>query len=95
MLVPMSVEVKLRAIHEDMLEVAQLFDDAARQLRRLGSGAIKNGPDLISSRHIYKFANKVRIVDSFQRDVCFEIANRLEEYADTLKLLAGPRERVS
>src|SRR5580698_3145060 len=76
--VPMPVEERLLPIHEDMLEVAQLFDDAARQLRRLGSGAIKNGPDLISSRHIYKFANKVRIVDSFQRDVCFEIANRLE-----------------
>ena len=84
----MPVEIKLLAIHEDMLEVAQLFDDAARQLRRLGTGGIRNGSDYIFSRHIYQFGGKIRIVDSFQRDICFETANRLEEYADTLKLLA-------
>jgi hypothetical protein len=43
----MAVEVKIRPIHEDMLEMAQLFNDAAYQLRRLGSGSIKNGSDSV------------------------------------------------
>jgi hypothetical protein len=75
--------------------MAQLFNDAAYQLRRLGSGSIKNGSDSILSRHIYKFGDKIRIVDSFQRDICFETANRLEEFAATLELLVRPPERVS
>jgi hypothetical protein len=91
----MAVEARIRPIQEDMLEVAQLFDEAAHQLRRLGRGAITNGSDSILSRHIYKFGDKIRIVDSFQRDICFETANRLEEYARTLELLIRPPGRSS
>ena len=91
----MAVDVKIRPIQEDMLQMAELFTDAAHQLRRLGSGSIKNGSDSILSRHIYKFGDKIRIVDSFPRDICFETANRLEEFAATLELLVLPREGVS
>jgi hypothetical protein len=96
LLVPMAIEVKLRPIHQDMLEVAQLFDDTAYQLRRLGRGSIRNGTDSLLSLQVYKFGDKIRTARSFQRDVCFEMANRLEEYARTLELhIRRPRGHVS
>jgi hypothetical protein len=96
-LLAMAIEVKLlRAIDEDMLDVAQLFNDAAYQLRRLGRGVIQNGSHDIYSWHIYKCGDKTRIVESFPHDVCFETANRLEEYARVLELhIRGPGDRVS
>ena len=88
--------IKIRPIDEDMSDVAQLFNEAAYQLRRLGRGVIQNGSHYIHSRHIYKFGDKTRIVESFPHDVCFETANRLEEYARVLELhIRGPDDRVS
>jgi len=87
--------VKVRPLHDEMLEMAQSLNDAATHLRRLGRGALTNGSDSILSRHIYKFGDGTRIVDSFQRDICFETANRLEEYAHVLELLVRPREPLS
>ena len=96
MRVPMD-SIKVRPLHEEMIEMAHSLNEAASHLRRLGRGALKNenGSDSILSRHIYKFGDRTRIVDSFQRDICFETANRLEEYAHVLELLVRPREPLS
>ncbi len=75
---------------EEALEVAELFRTAAQQLRRLGRGPFKSGYDSLSSRHIYRFAGKIKFSPSFPHDVCFETANRLEEFAATLQILVRP-----
>jgi hypothetical protein len=75
---------------DEVLEIAETFQIAARQLRRLGSGPLKNGLDRLSSREIYQFNGRVRLAHSFPHDVCFETANKLEELAAKLELLVRP-----
>ena len=75
---------------DDVLEIAETFQIAAQQLRRLGRGALKNGPHSLASREIYRFGNKVRLAHSFPHDVCFETANKLEEFAGKLERLVRP-----
>jgi len=72
---------------DEVLEIAETFEIAARQLRRLGRGPLENGSDNISSREIYRFGDKIRLASSFPHDVCFETANKLEELAGKLERL--------
>ncbi len=74
----------------DMLEIADTFQTAAQQLRRLGRASIKNGADSVRALEIYRFGEKVRLAHSFPRDVCFETANKLEEFAGRLERLVNP-----
>jgi|HubBroStandDraft_5_1064220.scaffolds.fasta_scaffold493473_1 hypothetical protein len=75
---------------DDVLEIAETFHLAAQQLRRIGRGPIKNLHHSLGSIHVYRFGERVRTTRSFPRDVCFETANRLEEYAYTLERLVRP-----
>jgi hypothetical protein len=75
---------------DDVLEIAETFQIAAQQLRRLGRGALKNGPHSLASSEIYHFGTKVRLSPSFPHDVCFETANKLEEFAGKLERLVRP-----
>ena len=75
---------------DEVLEVAETFMAAAQQLRRLGRGSFKRGDESFGSQHIYRFQGKVRLAPSFPRDVCFETANQLEEFAATLERLMRP-----
>ena len=72
---------------DEALEIAESFQMAARQLRRLGRGPLQNGADSISSREIYRFGDKIRLAPSFPHDVCFETANKLEDFARKLEVL--------
>jgi len=75
---------------DEVLEIAETFQIAARQLRRLGRGPLENGCDSISSREIYRFNDHVRLAPSFPHDVCFETANKLEELAGKLERMVKP-----
>ena len=75
---------------EEVMDIARLFAEAALELRRLGRGSFKRGAESFGSRHIYRFDGKIRLAPSFPHDVCFETANRLEEFAATLELLVRP-----
>jgi hypothetical protein len=75
---------------EEVLEIAETFQVAAQQLRRLGRGSFKRGAESFGSRNIYRFNGKTRLARSFPHDVCFETANKLEEFAATLELLMKP-----
>jgi hypothetical protein len=72
---------------DEVLEIAETFQTAARQLRRLGRGPLKKGLDSHSFREIYRFGDRVRIAHLFPHDVCFETANKLEELAAKLEVL--------
>jgi len=74
---------------DDVLEIAETFHQAAQQFRRLGRGSIRNGHHSLGSIHAYRFGERVRTAPSFPRDVCFETANQLEEYACTLERLVS------
>ncbi len=75
---------------DDILEIAETFHAAAQQLRRLGRGSIKNGHHSLLSLEAYRFGERVRTARAFPRDVCFETANQLEEYAARLETLVRP-----
>jgi hypothetical protein len=70
---------------EDVLEIIETFQVAARQLRRLGRGPLTNGTDFISSTEFYLFNGKLRFARCYPHDVCFETANKLEQFASTLE----------
>ena len=75
---------------DDMLEIAETFQMAAQQLRRLGRGSIKNGYHSLLAMEVYRFGERVRTAPAFPRDVCFETANQLEDFAARLEGLARP-----
>jgi hypothetical protein len=70
---------------EDVLEIIETFQVAARQLRRLGRGPLRNGNDFISSTEFYLYNGKIRFARTYPHDVCFETANKLEQFAASLQ----------
>jgi len=75
---------------DEVLDIAETFQVTAKHLRRLGRGSFKRGAESFGSREIYRFEGKVRLTRSFPRDVCFETANKLEEFAAILERLMRP-----
>ncbi len=76
---------------DDVLEIIETLEIAAQQLRRLGRGSLKNGSESILLKEVYRFGTKIRTAPCFPRDVCFETANQVEEFAMFLKTQIAPR----
>ena len=70
---------------EDVLEIVEVFQVAAFELRRLGRGPLRKDYHSVNFRELYRFGDQVRLAHSFPRDVVFSIANQLEEFAGTLE----------
>jgi len=70
---------------EDVLEIVEVFQVAAFELRRLGRGPLRKDFHSVNFKNVYRFDDQVRLVHSFPHDVCFETANKLEEFAGTLE----------
>ena len=70
---------------EDVLEIVEVFQVAAFELRRLGRGPLRKEYHSLNFRVLYRFEDQVRLAHAFPRDKCFEAANQLEEFAGTLE----------
>jgi hypothetical protein len=75
---------------DDVSEMIETLEAAAQYLRRLGRGSLKNGSESILAMEGYLFDGRGKTAHSFPHDVCFETANRVEEYAARLKRLITP-----
>jgi hypothetical protein len=76
---------------EEVMKIAKLFQITAYQLRRLGRGPIEKDHSSLGVMEAYEFNNKIRTTAAFPRDICFETANLLEEFARKLEVVGKPR----
>ena len=79
----------------ELESVVQLFDDTAFQVRKLARESISYGNDYIYPLKLYRVQGKSKLLSAFPRDVCFEIANQLEEFARLLEWFARRPNRDS
>jgi hypothetical protein len=63
-------------------EIASLFRDAAREMRNLADRKVKESGRVLD---LYEHRGDLKTADAFPPDRCLELANALEELAQSLE----------